>query len=47
MTDLVLQYVHDDDSIKLEDPHPIVISTHESYKPPLNRFLNVNTTTNY
>ncbi len=32
VTDLVLQYVGDD-PIKLEGPHSIVISTHESYKP--------------
>lgn len=32
VTDLVLQYVGDD-PIKLEGPHSIVISIHESYKP--------------
>lgn len=38
VTDLVLQYVGDD-PIKLEGPHSIVISTHESYKPTTESFF--------
>jgi hypothetical protein len=37
VTDLVLQYVGDD-PIKLEGPHSIVISIHESYKPTSESF---------
>jgi hypothetical protein len=35
----ILEYVGDDDSIKLEGPHSIVISTHESYKPMTESFF--------
>lgn len=38
VTDLVLQYVGDD-PIKLEGPHSIVISTHESYIPTTESFF--------
>ncbi len=38
-TDLVLQYVGDDDSIKLEGPHSIVITTHETFKPMTESFF--------
>jgi hypothetical protein len=38
VTDLVLQYVGDD-PIKLEGPHSIVISSHESYKPTTESFF--------
>ncbi|MCJ7636690.1 MAG: hypothetical protein MUO21_04305, partial [Nitrososphaeraceae archaeon] len=38
ITDLILKYVGDD-PIKLEGPHSIVISTHESYKPTTESFF--------
>ena len=39
VTDLILEYVGDDDSIKLEGPHSIVITTHETFKPMTESFF--------
>jgi hypothetical protein len=39
ITDLILKYVGDDESIKLEGPHSIVITTHETFKPTTESFF--------